>query len=459
MSKGGSGMKGFDYCESAVEHALRRGAASAEAFFLKSRKLEAMIEKNDIHVPKGDTYSGIGLRVLVEAEGGFKQGFAATNLLESESIDSTISAAMAIAAASPADPARCIGDAPDESVSIVPVERIYDESIAQMGLDGALRNASALLDGTLSYDYRVTMDSASFSAQTGEKFILNSNGVRLHQRKTVASTMAMAFAVDGERVSSFDVEVAESCLLDDLDFFAAGRRLGERVVHSLDARPVPSFRGKLLITPYSAIDLVLEILECSCNADMVQSGRSKWKGMLGKQVLSPMMSLVDDPRIPGGSGSTTFDREGVISERVDLIVDGVLNDYLYNCYSASHDGRKSNGRASGGDSSLPGVSATNLIVQPGQLNFAQLLAACDRGLMVNRFSGNVDTSSGDFSGIVKGGYYIENGEMVHPIKEVMIAGNMYELLGQVVGLSDELNIVGNMRVPHILVDGCSITGK
>jgi PmbA protein len=88
-----------------------------------------------------------------------------------------------------------------------------------------------------------------------------------------------------------------------------------------------------------------------------------------------------------------------------------------------------------------------------------MIAGCSKGLLVNRFSGNVDSVSGDFSGVVKGGHYIEAGKTVCPVKEVMISGNIYELLKQVVDVSREYVDVGGSRMPYIQIEGCSITGK
>lgn len=465
MSRGGSAMEPgsacLDYCELAVERGLIRGASAVEAFLTESRQMEAMIEKNDIHVPKGDTYSGIGLRVLVEAPGGagFKQGFASTNLLSSSSIDSALSAALAIAAASPADPNLCLAQPEPTSSAAKVVDGLYDEAIAGMGLGDALKHAAAFLDGALGYDRRITVDSAAFSAQVGRSFIVNSEGLSLGQRKTVAIAEAMAFAVEGDKVSSFDVGIAGSCALEHVNSFEMGRELAKRVIASLDARPTPSFRGKVLLTPYAVSEMVLAPIAYSCNAEMVQSGRSKWKGMLGREVISPLISVADDPAIPEGVGSTMFDREGAIPTRLDLVSAGVLQDYMYNCRTGRADGRKSNGRASGDDTGLPGVAPTNMIIAPGAHSLDQLIRACDKGLIVNRFSGSVDPGSGDFSGIVKGGHYIEGGNVVHPVKEVMVAGNIYELLSQVVGVSDELWVLANERLPHIMLDGCSVTGR
>ncbi len=146
---------------------------------------------------------------------------------------------------------------------------------------------------------------------------------------------------------------------------------------------------------------------------------------------------------------------------LQLVSEGTLNHYLYNCYAARKDGIASNGRASGSDHTVPGISTTNFVVASGKRSVHDMIAGCSKGgLLVNRFSGNVDSVSGDFSGVVKGGHYIEAGKTVCPVKEVMISGgNIYELLKQVVDVSREYVDVGGSRMPYIQIEGCSITGK
>ncbi|HAI85871.1 MAG TPA: hypothetical protein DCL63_02630, partial [Firmicutes bacterium] len=134
MSRGGNGSMHLDLCDDLVRRALAMGAADAEVFYRKARKLEAMFEKNDLQVPKGDTYEGVGIRVLLGGSGGVRLGFAATNLLTSKSLENALSAAVAIAHASPEDPNYSLAEpAPAE-----PVPGIYDQSAEKLTLRDAL---------------------------------------------------------------------------------------------------------------------------------------------------------------------------------------------------------------------------------------------------------------------------------------------------------------------------------
>lgn len=456
MSRGGSEtLKELELCDSLVERARKMGADDAEVFYIKSRQLGAVFEKNDLQVPKGDDYDGLGIRVLLYGKGGAKQGFAATNMLSPDSLEETLLAAIAIANASPDDPNHWM----PEPSAIEPVPGRYDESAETMSLEDAVEQGLALVNSARAFDPRVTLDSAQYMVDITEKAIVNSKGIRLVEKDSVFTCLAMGFARDEKEVSSFDLEVAVTCRKDEIDPTAIGRKLAEKVVASLGATTVPSFKGDVIITPYAGYDLIAEPISFSCNAQNVQNGRSKWAGMLGTEVMSPVISVTDDPKLPKAAGSTSFDREGVPPAPLQLVSEGTLNHYLYNCYTAKKDGVASNGRAAGSDHTVPGISTTNFVVASGKHSLDEMIAGCSKGLLVSRFSGNVDPVSGDFSGLVKGGHYIEAGKIVCPVKEVMISGNIYDLLRQVVDVSREYVDVGGSRMPYIQIEGCSITGK
>lgn len=99
-SSGGIGVQGQELCNSLVSEAVRLGADEAEVYYTRSRKLEVVFEKNDLQVPKGDNYEGVGIRVIRNR----KQGFASTNILSRESLDDTLRSALAISDASPPTP-------------------------------------------------------------------------------------------------------------------------------------------------------------------------------------------------------------------------------------------------------------------------------------------------------------------------------------------------------------------
>ena len=158
-----------------------------------------------------------------------------------------------------------------------------------------------------------------------------------------------------------------------------------------------------------------------------------------------------------------FDREGVRTERHALLENGRLKFVAYDGFSARRAGTSSTGNAGGGPGDLPSVGFSNVTVtaDPARgrvLRDADLAAELGSGLVVKRFSGNLDPQSGQFSGIAKNSWWVRDGERAHAVNEVMIAGNAFEVLEQIVAAGDRLHsIMGEGRAPYLLVDGVSVT--
>ena len=127
--------------------------------------------------------------------------------------------------------------------------------------------------------------------------------------------------------------------------------------------------------------------------------------------------------------------------------------------SAARDKTVSNGHAAGPANSSPSSGPTTLFVTPGKDSLENLIADTKKGLLIKRFSGNVDPQSGDFSGIVKGGYMIENGKITTPLLGTMIAGNLYKCLENISGISSDIEDLISFVTPAIRTEGVAITSE
>jgi PmbA protein len=169
------------------------------------------------------------------------------------------------------------------------------------------------------------------------------------------------------------------------------------------------------------------------------------------------LTLEDDATDINSLGASSFDREGVPHRRNIIIENGILTKFIYNTYTANKDNMESSGNAGGSPKVPPMVSATNIIIKPGKPKLENLISGINRGIIVNRFSGNVNPANGDFSGVVKGGHYIKNGNNEYPVKEVMVAGNIFDALYDLVGISKERKVLADSILPYMLFDNISFT--
>ena len=183
---------------------------------------------------------------------------------------------------------------------------------------------------------------------------------------------------------------------------------------------------------------------------------------LGSLMLDPRITVWDDPTIPYTPGSRAFDGEGVPANRVPLIHQGVIANFIYDLQTAGQSGAVSTGSAHRGLASQPEPDTSVIVIDPGDTTFADMIARYPKAMVVESFlgAGQGNTLGGDFSANVLLGYAIENGVVVGRVKDTMIAGNVYTILKKLDALGSELEWVGDsLYTPALSCTGVSISSK
>jgi hypothetical protein len=178
------------------------------------------------------------------------------------------------------------------------------------------------------------------------------------------------------------------------------------------------------------------------------SGTSPWKDKLGEKVADERITISLAPldqRIVCGNRTTG---EGFRAEDFDIIRNGRLNAFYLGLY-ASNKLKLPRGKN----------DSFNVIVAPGDKPIADIIASVDKGILVGRFSGGQPASNGDFSGVAKNSFLIENGKIGPALSETMIAGNMADMLNRLRDISAEQVVDGMMVLPYMAFDGITISGK
>ena len=190
----------------------------------------------------------------------------------------------------------------------------------------------------------------------------------------------------------------------------------------------------------------------------VARGVSFLKDKLGQPLFARGVNLIDDPHLPRRLGSTPFDDEGVAGAHRAIIEDGVLTTWLLNSASARQLGLETTGHASRGLAGPPGVSTSNLTLEPGDLDLAGLMAQAKTGLLVtSMFGPSLNANNGDWS-VGVSGFWFEDGEAAYPVSEITIAGNLLEVYRRVV-IGSDLEIRGAANAPSLLIEGVAIAGR
>jgi PmbA protein len=170
---------------------------------------------------------------------------------------------------------------------------------------------------------------------------------------------------------------------------------------------------------------------------------------LGKPVFPAFVDILESPHLPGALGSAPYDAEGVATRERSLIAGGILQSYVLSSYSARKLGLVSTGNAGG---------VHNLLIQPGALQLAELLQAMGTGLLITELMGQgVNLVTGDYSRGAAG-FWVEQGEIVHPVEEITIAGNLKDLYQQLIAVGGDVDLRGNTRTGSLWFESMTVAG-
>jgi len=439
----------IERCEEGLEYARRFGADRAEVYGEEGRKLSATIEKDDLQLSESHSETTIGVRAFV----GDRVGFASTNDLSR--LEEACRDAVVLAKASPGDPHNVL----PEPAEIEPLDGIYDPAAEGFTEGEAVAAAIRMLDLAHSIDRRLILGDAEFSAEVFGRALANTSGLKASEQGSIFTYFALATAKEGDLVSNFDFQFDASRSVSEIDVEPITRRACENALGSLGAGKGKSFNGTVILSPNAALDLLIGLVLFQTNAKNCLKGMSRWKDSLGKSVAVSSLTIVDDGRLSGGVASSSFDREGVPHRKLPLIEEGILSSHMYNSYTADAMGTANTGHGSGSARSLPGIGPTNLSILPGEGTKEELIAGVKEGLFVTRFSGNTNPVSGDFSGVAKAAYLIENGRLSRPVVGILIAGNAFDALTRISGVSEDRERIYNFTLPYLRVEGVSVTAE
>ena len=254
-----------------------------------------------------------------------------------------------------------------------------------------------------------------------------------------------------------DYDYAVARFVADLaDPETIGRTAGMRAVRRLN--PQKSSSGQFpVIYDWRVAGGLLNHLAGAISGPAVARGTSFLKDCLGQAVFATGITITDDPRRLRGLRSKAFDGEGVATAARDIIADGVLTTWLLDSRSARQLDMETTGHAARGASSPPSPGPTNLYLAPGTETPEALIGAVDKGFLVTELMGmGVNPVTGDYSRGAAG-FWIENGEITHPVSEMTVAGNLKDMFANLTA-ADDLVLRHGIDAPTVRIDGMMVAG-
>ncbi|SHE61615.1 PmbA protein [Desulforamulus putei DSM 12395] len=438
--------------ENAVQKAKAAGAAMAEAYLLSSKELLIEVRQQEVETMKLAEDRGLGLRVINHG----RVGFAYTTELNESGLARVVSQALANSPIAEPDQFYTL----PEITGPYPELAIYDPAIREATVEHKIDMALAMERAAKAFDARVkVIESSAYQDAEVAVSVVNSLGLQAWYKSAYCGIYLSLVAGEGED-SQTGFAMKYSLQLADLDPALIGRQAAERAVRMLGAKPVNSQRATVVLDPYVAAGF-LGLLAPALSGEAVQKGRSLFAGKVGQKVASPLVTIVDDGRLPGGIVSAPFDGEGVPTSETVLIKDGMLQGFLHNTYTAAREGVRSTGNGVRGSfKSTPEVGTTNFFIRPGQVSGEQIIKDVARGLYVTEVLGmhTANPISGDFS-LGAAGLWIENGQFTRPVRGVAIAGNIMDLLGSVDAVGSDLEFFGGKGSPTLRIAAMTLSGS
>ncbi len=424
-----------------------------EAFVGRSAYTTVRAHAGDVESFSSASTAGIGIRVVRD----HRQGFAWAGSLEPDVVTETLADARDNAAF--AEPDEWVGLAEPDGVDPVPFDP-FDPAVAALPADRKIELALDLEARVLSGDPRISgVRVAAFSDSSSRAAVATSTGIAGTGRSAWCSMGVTALASSGDETytgSGSTVGFRPA----DLDLDEAATDAVVRSVRLFGARPVPSQRLAIVLEPRLAAAIV-GLLGGTLSGDRVLRGRSPFADRLGETIAVPGLTLVDDPTDHRSYAADTLDGEGLACRRNALVVDGVLQGFLYDTVTGRRAGRPSTGSAVRGVTSTPSVGCQALAVASGHGSHDDLVAGVDLGLYVQSMTGwhsGVNAVSGDVSVGVEG-LMIRGGRLAEPVREVTIASTLQRLLLGITAIGDDVEwLPGGTGCPTLVIGDVSLGG-
>lgn len=428
------GKSATEFCLAAL---ARFGAGEAQCSLTATRKHQMKAQAGRLSMLRSASEARLDLRAVRDG----RQGQVSISAAGRKEIEAAAKKALESAAASASDAAYGISEFQPAGD--------FRRGDKRPDLNGMRRRLLEFL-GAARRMPGLNLMEASLEFTFEEKTLANSNGVRF---RSEAGTYALSLEFSSRKGGrSSSINFAELYLRDlsrPLLECGSVKLLLEQSADSVAAKPVQGkFSGDIVVSPECLGMFLYFLTEDAIRDARVIAGTGPYKDKVGSLIADGRFTLRSMPLSPDIAAGYFFTADGYKAENAAIVEGGRLKTLLLSRYGAKKTG-------------LPRALNQGgcYVMEPGTENFKAMLRSVKKGLLVTRFSGGMPNQKGDFSGVAKNSFYIENGKIKFPVAETMIAGNIPEMLLAVKGISKERVNLGNAVYPWVTFSGVTVSGK
>ncbi|MCA9452888.1 MAG: TldD/PmbA family protein [Nitrospira sp.] len=436
-----------------LKRAKALGATEADLLVAEGDSVSVQVRMSEVDRLSKAREKVLGIRVFF----GKRSASSSTSDFSKASLDRLVSDTCSLARAVVEDETSGL-PAPDQMVVDIPDMDMKDDR--QLAVDEEIDLAKRTEQSAFSADPRITnSEGAECSAGYGSILLANSHGFVGSYASSSYSLSVSPIALDSQNGGmQRDYWYSAKRKFHELDSpESIGQEAARRTVRRLGSRTITTQEVPVIFDPETAKGLLGHI-SSAVSGYSLYKGASFLLGQLGKSIASDLVTVIDDGRLAGGLGSRPFDGEGLATRKTLVIDRGVLSSYLLDTYSGRKLGMASTGNASRSVGENPTVGATNLFLSPGSYSPDEILKSMKRGLYVTDLIGfGVNLVTGDYSRGAAG-FWVENGELTHPVEEVTIAGNLQQILKDIEMVGNDLEFRGRVASPTVKIRKMMVAG-
>jgi PmbA protein len=441
-------------CKFAITAAKNGGADEAEAHGKFQTDLDTDIELAQISGVNQQTGAQIAIRVII----GKKIGGAFTNIATKETVKDAVDFAIRAAKATSEDPDWVSLSQPQDYPTI---GGLWHDEVVKTELDSIIDSTGELIVSASRAEEGLILVGGTTAVTYGFVAYANSNGVSHAERGTASVIAGVAAAQTETGMTPMTVAYDIKRNLD-LDMNQIVSTLAERIRLYKNVVKGKTGQHTVVFHPQAYSGIFTYTLVRGIRGDNVARGKSKIADKIGDHIASKTFTLKDDGIYPGAIKTSIADDEGVPRRTTSIIEGGVLQSFLWDTYWANKMNVKSTGNAARNlRQGLVEISPSSLVVEPGTRSIDEIISDIEHGYYIQAVQGahSSNPESGDFSVVGNPALLIEDGKLVGAINGLMVSGNAFELLENVVEVARDPHHLQTWIGPELICKDISIIAK
>ena len=442
------------YC---IEFAIKSGASAARLSLNKNVMDAYTILNGELDKVSHSADRSIYFYLYVDG----RYGTFSTNRLEKKELEEFITQAIVMVRMLGEDQLRRLPDADRTAkdattgLELELCDSAYESFSSEERLERA-KSMSRFKSYEPTQEYTILSEECEYAESSDDTLLIDSQGFEGRHRETSFNCFSEITIQDkeGTRYSGYWWEASPSRA--GLEIEQCSEKALSRAAGQIGPQNRRSGRYKMVVDSTVASRLVSPILN-ALNASAIQQKMSFLEGSSGQKMFSEGLTICDLARTPGKAGSRMYDTEGVATVNRTIIDNGTVCEYFVSTYMAGKTGFTPTIEDISRPCLMPFVKGCDLAESKKDVSLKDILATCGNGIYVTGFNGgNCNPVTGDFSFGIEG-FAFSKGKITHPVKEMLITGNMMTLWNSLVAAGNDARTSSRWQIPTLAFENVSFS--